>query len=162
MVTDFIDEHNGFLRLSESEIEKRDHLGLNIPPIAREILLVGEDHARNHCNYSFEFLQRIVTPAMESVTLDLIRKYFRKSRDYLHAYDEGTTGLKANEAVKLYKAHRKYHIKKVMHSFLHIVFCFRETGIPINLNNIIFVYMSISYVTICVVNCYSYDFQKSN
>ena len=64
-------------------------------------------YARNHCNYSFEGLQRIVTPAMESVTLDLIRKYFRKSRDYLHAYDEGTTGFKANEAVKLYKAHRK-------------------------------------------------------
>ena len=44
MVTDFIDEHNGFLRLSECELEKRDHLGLNIPPIAREVLHVGEDH----------------------------------------------------------------------------------------------------------------------
>ena len=64
-------------------------------------------YARNHCNYSFVGLQNTVTPALESVSLDAIRKYFRKSRDYIHAYREGISGYQANEAVKKYKSHRK-------------------------------------------------------
>ena len=42
-------------------------------------------------------LQNIITPAFNNVTLDNIRKYFRKSRDYMRAY--------TNE--EAYSSHRK-------------------------------------------------------
>ena len=64
-------------------------------------------YARNHCNYSFAGLQSTVTPALESVSLDAIRKYFRKSRDYIHAYREGISGFQAHDVIKTYKSHRK-------------------------------------------------------
>ena len=48
-----------------------------------------------------------MTPALESVSLDAIRKYFQKSRDYIHAYREGISGFQANDAVKKYKSHGK-------------------------------------------------------
>ena len=63
-------------------------------------------YARNHCNYSFAGLQSTVTPALESVSLDAIRKYFQKSRDYIHAYREGISGFQANDAIKTYKSQK--------------------------------------------------------
>ena len=43
-------------------------------------------YTRTHCNYTFEGLERTITPAFDSVSLDSIRKYFRKMKDYIHAY----------------------------------------------------------------------------
>ena len=79
------------------------HPALN--PIER-VWAKAKQHARN-CNYTFEGLKRTISPALESVSLDTIRKYFRKSRDYMHAYREGFTGYPANNKVKVYKSHRK-------------------------------------------------------
>ena len=47
-------------------------------------------------------LHRMVTPALASVSLDQIRKYFRKSRDYVNAFKDGHTGYKADEVIKDY------------------------------------------------------------
>ena len=41
MFSDFIDEHNGFLSLSEAEKHSADD---TIPPIAQEILIFGENN----------------------------------------------------------------------------------------------------------------------
>ena len=51
----------------------------------------------------------IITPAFNNVTLDNIRKYFRKSRDYMRAYtnEEVNTGADADVVVKAYSSHRK-------------------------------------------------------
>ena len=49
----------------------------------------------------------MVPTALNTVTIDLIRKFFRKTRDYHRAYMEGKTGVDALEAVKLYKSHRR-------------------------------------------------------
>ena len=46
-------------------------------------------------------------PALESVRLDTIRKYFRKFREYMKAYREGKSGgAHVKSAVHLYKSHR--------------------------------------------------------
>ena len=40
--------------------------------------------------------------------MDLIRKIFKKARDYVRAYRESKrTGKKVKDAVKLYKSHRR-------------------------------------------------------
>ena len=41
-----------------------------------------------HCDYSFAGLERTVIPALDSVRLGTIRKYFRKCREYMEAYRE--------------------------------------------------------------------------
>ena len=64
-------------------------------------------YTRDHCDYTFTGLQNTIVPAFNSVTPDLIRKYFRKSRDYVRAYQNGHTGLEADEVIKEYKSHRR-------------------------------------------------------
>ena len=44
MVIDFVDEHNGYLRLSEDEIRRRDETDPTIPLLAREVIEIGESH----------------------------------------------------------------------------------------------------------------------
>ena len=62
------------------------HCELN--PIER-VWAHSKKYTRAHCDYSFNGLEGTVTPALNSVTLDLIRKFFRKMRDYMTAYREG-------------------------------------------------------------------------
>ena len=50
-------------------------------------------YTRDHCNYTFTGLQNTIIPAFQSVTIDNIRKYFRKSREFMRAYKEGHSGL---------------------------------------------------------------------
>ena len=53
-------------------------------------------------------LRQILNPALDSVLVDLIRKYFRKAREYERAYREGIkAGRAIEEAVKIYKSHRR-------------------------------------------------------
>ena len=49
-------------------------------------------YSRAHSDYSFAGLERTIIPALESVRLDTIRKYFRKCREYMQAYREGKSG----------------------------------------------------------------------
>ena len=42
----------------------------------------------------------------ENIPLYLVRKYARKTRDYMRAYDEGITGLALAKQLKKYKSHR--------------------------------------------------------
>lgn len=65
-------------------------------------------YSRAHSNFTFAKLREIINPALDSVTLDLIRRYYRKVRDYERAYVEGNTaGKEVEAAVKLYKSHRR-------------------------------------------------------
>ena len=45
----------------------------------------AKQYPRNKRNYTFEGQKRTISPALESVSVDTIRKYFRKSRNYMHA-----------------------------------------------------------------------------
>ena len=65
-------------------------------------------YSRAYCDYSFAGLERTVVPALDSVRLDTIRKYFRKCREYMQAYREGKAGGSDVEtAVQKYKSHRR-------------------------------------------------------
>jgi transposase len=46
-------------------------------------------YARAHTNFTLIKLRQLLDPALDSVSVDLIRKYFRKARDYEQAYREG-------------------------------------------------------------------------
>ena len=83
------------------------HCELN--PIER-VWAQGKKYTRAHCDYSFKGLENTIVPALDSVTLDSIRRFFRKMRDYMHAYKEGlTAGPELEKAIKKYKSHRKIH-----------------------------------------------------
>ena len=61
-------------------------------------------YCRAHTNFTLVKLRQILNPALDSVTVDLIRKYFRKAREYERAYLEGKkAGKEVEAAVKLYK-----------------------------------------------------------
>ena len=65
-------------------------------------------YTRSHCDYSFPGLERTVVPALESVKVSTIRKYFRKCREYMEAYREGNAGgNQVEKAVQRYKSHRR-------------------------------------------------------
>ena len=57
----------------------------------------------------------MVPIALDTVSLDLIRKFFRKCRDYNHAYlrenvpgeEAAKTGRDADIKIKEYKSHRR-------------------------------------------------------
>ena len=42
----------------------------------------AKKHTRMYTNFTLPGLRKIITLALDSVTLDLIRKYFRKAREY--------------------------------------------------------------------------------
>ena len=64
-------------------------------------------YACSNCDYTFPGLQEIIPAALQTVTLDDIRKYFRKGRDYMQAYRDGNVLHGVTETVKLYKSHRQ-------------------------------------------------------
>ena len=65
-------------------------------------------YSRKHTNFTLPRLRLIIRPALDSVSLDLIRKYFRKAQDYERAYSEGKeSGKELEQAVKVCKSHRR-------------------------------------------------------
>lgn len=65
-------------------------------------------YTRAHCDYSFAGLEKTINPALDSVSTDLIRKFFRKVREYMQAYQEGFQGgAEVEIALKRYKSHRR-------------------------------------------------------
>ena len=63
---------------------------------------------RGNCDYTYPGLEKTIVPALESVSTALIRKYFRRVREYHRAYREGKSGgSEVESAVKLYKSHRR-------------------------------------------------------
>ena len=68
----------------------------------------AKSFTRAFCKYSIVGLRKTIAPALDTVTVDLIRKYFRKARNYIHAYREGkAAGQEVEIAVKHYKCHRR-------------------------------------------------------
>ena len=62
------------------------HCKLN--PIER-VWCHAKHYTHNHCDNSFSNLEKITDTALDSMTVDLIRKYFRKVREHQRAYREG-------------------------------------------------------------------------
>ena len=67
----------------------------------------AKQYTCTHCDYSFPGLKRTIGPALNSVSTDLMRKYFRRVREYASAYREGhKAGPEVEKALKEYKSHR--------------------------------------------------------
>ncbi len=65
-------------------------------------------YSRMYTNFTLLRLRQIVDPALDSVSVDLIRKFFRKVVDYQRAYIEGKkAGKELDKAIKVYKSHRR-------------------------------------------------------
>ena len=62
-------------------------------------------YSRKYSNGTITRLQKIVPEALDTCTPELNKKFFRKTRDYLRAY-QGHTCWSVDKAVKQYKSHR--------------------------------------------------------
>ena len=83
------------------------HCELN--PIER-VWAQSKKYTRAHCDYSFKGLEDTIVPALDSVSLDTIRKFFRKMRDYIKTYKEGyIAGPALENAIKKYTSHCRIH-----------------------------------------------------
>ena len=96
----------------ESMITTRGHRCIFVPKYHCELNPIehvwgfAKQYTRKHCDYTFSGLEKTIEPALESVDTDLIRKYFRRVREYVRGYREGfATGPELEKAVKLYKSH---------------------------------------------------------
>ena len=68
----------------------------------------AKHYTRQHCDYTFHGLERTIERALNNVSVDLMRKYFRKVREIMRAYREGhTPGRELEMALKQYKSHRR-------------------------------------------------------
>ena len=63
--------------------------------------------SRAYANGTITRLRTIVPQALDTCKPDLICKFFLTCRDYLNAYAEGHTCKNVDEAVKIYKSHRR-------------------------------------------------------
>ena len=80
-----------------------------------------------YTNSTLTKLREILDPALDSVTVELMRKYFRKVREYEKAYLEGKkAGKEVEAAVKCTRA---------------IIVCFARTSNLLNAHNV-FIYHS--------------------
>ena len=48
----------------------------------------AKQYTRSNCDYSFVNLEKIIDTALDAVSVELIRKYFKKVREYHRAYRE--------------------------------------------------------------------------
>ncbi len=65
-------------------------------------------YTQSHCDYTFPGLLATINDSLNSVTLDMIRKFYRKTRETMKAYRAGLTpGPEMTKALKTYKNHRR-------------------------------------------------------
>lgn len=67
---------------------------------------MAKKYTRANCDYSFNRL-KIIPALHDTITLNLISKYFQKCWDYHHACMEGTTAVEAINEAKKYTSHRR-------------------------------------------------------
>ena len=105
-----LSNHNDFVNektIVEHYIERRGHVAIFLPKFHCELNPIervwgqSKRYCRAYTNFTLPELREILHPALDSVSVDLIRKYFRKVRDYARAYNEGVkAGREVEEAVK--------------------------------------------------------------
>jgi transposase len=64
-------------------------------------------YSRENCDYSWEGLQKVVSKALDSVSVTTIRRFSRKCWRYMDLYRKGIDGKLVEYAVKKYKSHRR-------------------------------------------------------
>ena len=95
-------------------LEEKGHKALFLPkfhpelnPIER-VWAQSKVYTKAHCKYTFPSLRNTIPVGLDSVTVENIKKYHRKARDYMFAYFQGfVAGPKLEDQIKLYKSHRR-------------------------------------------------------
>ena len=112
----------------EHYLTERGHLAYFLPKFHCELNAIervwaqAKVYCRAHTNFTLAKLRLIINPALDSVSVDLIRKYTRKARDYEDAYRAGhKAGKKVEEAVKAYKSHRRIFSENFVPNFKIVV-----------------------------------------
>lgn len=103
-------------RIERYLIEDRGHIVYMLPkyhcelnPIER-VWAQAKRYTKAYCKYNIRSLRTIIIPALETVTVENIKNYFRKSRHYMFAYIEGLAGgCDLENLVKQYKVAVKSH-----------------------------------------------------
>ena len=62
-------------------------------------------YTRNNCDYSFKGLEKIIPEALNSISLEKIRCFARRTWRFIDAYRKGLTGIEALYAVKKYRSY---------------------------------------------------------
>jgi hypothetical protein len=98
--------------LIQEVIETHGHKVIFFPKFHCELNFIEyfwgaiKKYTRNNCDYTFKGLEKTVPEALDSVSLEQIRKYARHSWRFIDAYRKGLTGAHASYIVKKYKSHR--------------------------------------------------------
>ena len=89
------------------------HCELN--PIER-VWSQAKRHTKAYCKYNIQSLRKNIIPALDTVSLENIQKYYRKSKHYMFGYLEGVPGgSDLEKLVKKYKSvasHRRISLQQ--------------------------------------------------
>jgi hypothetical protein len=94
-------------------IEDRGHKVIFYPKFHCELNFIemfwgaAKRYTRNNCDYSFKGLEKTVPEALNSISLETIRCFARRTWRFMDAYRKGLTGIEALYAVKKYRSHRR-------------------------------------------------------
>jgi len=106
---DFVNQKS----LIEETIESHGHKVIFYPKFHCELNFIelfwgaAKQYTCENCDYTFKSLEKTVPLALNSVSLEKIRKFACRSWRFMDAYRNGLTGIEALYAVKRYKSHRK-------------------------------------------------------
>ena len=96
----------------EHFLESRGHIVYFLPKFHCELNPIervwgqAKVYTRTYTNYTLIRLRQLINPALNSVSVDLIRKYFRRVTEYEKAYMQGKkAGKEVEQAVKVFKSH---------------------------------------------------------
>ncbi len=107
------DDFQKKITILEQRIESKGHICIFIPKFHCELNAIercwchAKKHTRAYANGSITRLRTTVPEGLNSCSKELISKFFVTCRDYLKAYREGHTYRDVDNAVKMYKSHRR-------------------------------------------------------
>jgi hypothetical protein len=114
---DFLAQKPGLVEV----IENAGHLCIFLPKFHCELNYIEmywgavKRFTREHCNYSWDELPDMVDLALDTVSLETIRRFARKSFRYMNLYRANVTGKLAEYACKKFKSHRRVPQDKLEH-----------------------------------------------
>ena len=100
------------MTILQQEIEQCGHMCLYLPKFHCELNPIercwchAKKQTKAFCNGSIERLRRTVPEALDSITMDMIAKFFMKTNDYEDAY-KGHSCHTVDTVIKTYKSHRR-------------------------------------------------------
>ena len=108
-----LQDFNDQTTILQNEVEGRGHVCLYLPKFHCELNPIencwcyAKKHTRAHCNGSIVRLRKIIPEAFDTVTKDMIARFFCKCDDYQAAYLEGHSCHTVDKTIKQYKSHRR-------------------------------------------------------